>query len=103
LPDTSLSFDGTSLLYTAGGSGQNDDFATDLGSTGIIGIAGSAFVDGTLELYQYGQAVNYIFAAPDESVNFTRVAQRGAQIMDGGVSADFNSDDTSDSIPRIVL
>ncbi len=72
LLDTSLSFDGTSLLYTAGGFGQNDELyllnavtgiATDLGSTGVTGIAGSAFVDGTLELYQYGQPVNYVFAS----------------------------------------
>jgi hypothetical protein len=107
--DTSLSFDGTNLLYTAGGFGQTDELyllnavtgiATDLGSTGVTGIAGSAFVDGTLELYQYGQPVNYVFAAPDGSVNFTPVAQLGTQIIDGGVSADFNSDDTSDSISR---
>jgi hypothetical protein len=109
LLDTSLSFDGTSLLYTAGGFGQNDELyllnavtaiAIDLGSTGVTGIAGSAFVDGTLELYQYGQSVNYVFAAPDGSVNFTPVAQLGTQTIDGGVPADFNSADTSDAISR---
>jgi hypothetical protein len=103
LQDTSLSFDGTSLLYTAGGFGQNDELyllnavtgiATDLGSTGVTGIAGSAFVDGTLELYQYGQPVNDIFAAATGgSVNLTPVAQLGTQIIDGGVAVDFGTDD----------
>jgi hypothetical protein len=106
LLDTSLSFDGTSLLYTAGGFGQNDELyllnavtgiATDLGSTGVTGIAGSAFAGGTLELYQYGQPVNSVFAAPDGSVNFTPIAQLGTQIIDGGVAAD----DTSDVITKI--
>ena len=107
LQDTSLSFNGTSLLYTAGGFGQNDELylvnaitgiATDLGSTGVTGIAGSAFVDGTLELYQYGQSVNYVFAAPDGSVNFTPVAQLGTQIIDGGVAADF---DAADAVSKV--
>jgi hypothetical protein len=92
--DTSMSSDGTSLLYTAGRAGQNDELysintatgaATDLGSTGVTGIAGSAFINGNLELYQYGQGTNYIYSAPDGSVNFTRGPQLGAQIIDGGV------------------
>jgi hypothetical protein len=110
LLDSSLSFDGTSLLYTAGGFGQNDELyllnavtgiATDLGSTGVTGIAGSAFVGGTLELYQYGQPVNSIVAAPDGSVNFTPIAQLGTQIIDGGVAANFETDNTSDVITKI--
>jgi len=110
LQDTSLSFDGTNLLYTAGGFGQNDELyllnavtgiATDLGSTGVTGIAGSAFVDGTLELYQYGQPVNNVFAAPDGSVNFTPVAQLGTQIIDGGVAANFGADSASDGISTV--
>jgi hypothetical protein len=109
LLDTSLSFDGSALLYTAGGAGQNDELytvntvtgiATDLGSTGVSGVAGSAFVNGTLELYQYGQLANYIFAAPDGSVNFTQGAPLGAQIIDGGVPADFAVEDSgSSSLP----
>jgi hypothetical protein len=68
--------------------------ATDLGSTGVTGIAGSAFVNGTLELYQYGQPVNDIFAAATGgSVNLTPVAQLGTQIIDGGVAVDFGTDD----------
>jgi hypothetical protein len=110
LLDTSLSFDGTSLLYTAGGDGQSDELyllnavtgiATDLGSTGVTGIAGSAFADGTLELYQYGQPINFIFAASDGSTNFTPIAQLGTQIIDGGVAANFGSDVTSDLISGI--
>ncbi len=105
LRDTSLSFDRTSPLYT-GGFGQSDELyllnavtgiATDLGSTGLTGIAGSPFVGGTLELYQYGQPVNRVSAAPDRSVNFTRLAQLGAQLIGGGVAADY----TSDSISRV--
>jgi hypothetical protein len=95
--DTSLSSDGTSLLYTAGRAGQSDELysinvktgvATDLGSTGVTGIAGSAFINGNLELYQYGQATNYIYTAPDGSANFTRGTPLGAQIIDGGVEFD---------------
>lgn len=92
--DTSMSTDGTSLLYTAGQAGANDELyridvssgvATDLGSTGVTGIAGSAFVDGRLELYQYGQTRNYIYSAAPGSLNFQQGAQLNAQIIDGGV------------------
>jgi PEP-CTERM motif len=91
--DTSLSADGTSLLYTAGAPGQSDELyrvniatglATDLGSTGVTGIAGSAFVNGDLELFQYGQSANYIYEAPDGSSNFTQAVQLSTQIIDGG-------------------
>jgi hypothetical protein len=92
--DTSLSSDGTSLLYTAGRVGVNDELyrinpvtgvATDLGSTGVTGIAGSAFVNGNLELYQYGQSTNHIYSAAPGSLNFQQGAQLNAQIIDGGV------------------
>lgn len=94
--DTSLSTDGHSLLYTAGRAGANDELymidaatghATDLGSTGVTAIAGSAFVNGQLELYQYGQAKNYIYTASYGSVNFSRKSQLYAQIVDGGVDS----------------
>ncbi len=71
--DTSLSLNGTSLYYTEGKNNQNDELyqvslttgnATDLGSTGVTGVAGSALVNGKLELYQYGQSSNYIYSAP---------------------------------------
>lgn len=93
--DTSLSADGTSLLYTAGAPGHNDELyriniatglATDLGSTGVTGIAGSAFVDGDLELFQYGQSANYIYDARDGSNNFTQAVQLSTQIIDGGAA-----------------
>lgn len=98
--DTSLSMSGGSLYYTAGRAGQADELyllnpatavATDLGSTGVTGIAGSALVNGQLELYQYGQSVNYIYSAAvsalDDSTHFTRGAVLQAQIIDGGVAA----------------
>jgi|SRR5665213_2058721 len=96
--DTSLSSDGNSLYYTAGRANSHDELyridtgtglATDLGSTGIGSIAGSAFVDGNLELYQYGQSANHIYAAPAGSADFVQGAQLAAQILDGGaVQAD---------------
>jgi len=91
--DTSLSSDGKYLLYTAGPPGGVDelyriDTATgktvDLGSTGVKSIAGSAFVNGLLDLFQYGQSTNYIYSAPDGSSQFTRGPVLGAQIIDGG-------------------
>jgi hypothetical protein len=94
--DTSLSSDGTSLYYTQGSPGVNDELyrinqqtgvATDLGSTGVTAIAGSAFVNGSLELYQYGQNQNYIYSAPDGSTAFTRESVLNAQILDGGTDA----------------
>lgn len=94
--DTSLSFDGNSLLYTAGLPGQADELyridiatgvATDLGSTGVTAIAGSAFSADQLDLFQYGQSTNYIYSAPDGSASFSRGATLGAQIVDGGVPA----------------
>ena len=95
--DTSLSASGNLLYYTAGRSGARDELytidmttgrATDLGSTGVTGIAGSAIVNGNLELYQYGQDDNnYIYSAALGTTNFTRVSRLGAQIIDGGVAA----------------
>jgi hypothetical protein len=91
--DTSLSSNGTSLFYTAGRPGANDELysistvtghATDLGSTGVTGIAGSAFVNGNLELYQYGQERNYIYSAVAGSTSFVRGARLTTGIIDGG-------------------
>jgi hypothetical protein len=94
--DTSLSSDGQYLYYTAGAGGAKDELyridqktgvATDLGSTGQTGIAGSAFVNGSLELYQWGQARNYIYtsAITTGKWNFVQGPQLAAQIIDGGV------------------
>jgi len=100
--DTSLSATATELFYTAGRGGQNDELyeispvtgiAIDLGSTGVAGVAGSALVNGELELFQYGRGTNYIYTtsvaslAPG-SVHFTQGAQldAAAQILDGGAS-----------------
>jgi hypothetical protein len=106
--DTSLSDDGSSLLYTAGRPGQADELyrinigtgiATDLGSTGVTGIAGSAFVNGELELFQYGQSQNYIYSAPDGSVDFLQESILGAQIVDGGaVFSNVESSDQSSGV-----
>jgi len=104
--DTSLSSDGSSLLYTAGRPGSNDELyrinlttgiATDLGSTGITGIAGSAFSNEKLDLFQYGQGANYMYTAPDGSTTFSRGAALGAQIVDGGVPVPAH---TPDSVPE---
>jgi hypothetical protein len=93
--DTSLSADGTSLYYTAGGPGAYDELyaidittgvATDLGSTGVTGIAGSALVGSELELFQYGQTTNYIYSAPVGSTDFVQDTKLAAQIIDGGAS-----------------
>ena len=92
--DTSLSSDGSSLLFTAGSSGSIDELyristttgkATALGSTGITGIAGSAFVSGQLDLFQYGQSTDRIYTAADGSLQFVPGTALGAQIIDGGV------------------
>ncbi len=95
MDDTSMSSDGQYLYYTAGASGAKDELyridpktgvATDMGSTGQTGIAGSAYVGGSLELYQYGQSKNYIYtSALGGTVNFLKGAQLSAQIVDGGV------------------
>jgi Tol biopolymer transport system component len=91
--DTSLSSDGSYLYYTAGPAGGLDELyridtttgaTTDLGTTGVKSIAGSAFVDGQLDLFQYGQSTNYIYSAPDGSTQFTQGPVLGAQIIDGG-------------------
>lgn len=91
--DTSLSMSGNSLYYTQGASGANDELyrinittgvALDLGNTGVTGVAGSALVNGNLELYQYGQSTNYLYSAPAGTVNFARGAVLGASIIDGG-------------------
>src|SRR5581483_166566 len=91
--DTSLAMNGSILYYTAGKAGAKDELyqistttgiTTDLGSTGVTGIAGSAFVNGSLELFQYGQAANYIYTAAAGSISFAKGAQLNAQILDGG-------------------
>lgn len=93
--DTSLSAAGPYLYYTAGHAGAADELyrinmstgvATDLGSTGVTGIAGSAIVGSELELFQYGQSTNYIYSSPVGQDNFTRGTVLGAQIIDGGAS-----------------
>jgi hypothetical protein len=94
--DTSLAGYGNSLFYTAGRAGSSDELyeidpmtgmATDLGSTGLTGIAGAAVVGTELELFQYGQPVNYIYSAAIGSTNFSRQAQLAVQILDGGAAA----------------
>jgi hypothetical protein len=94
--DSSLSFsssDSGSLFYTAGKPGASDELfqinittgvAMDLGGTGVTGIAGSAYVNGALELYQYGQPSNYIYSALAGSTTFQRGASLGVQPIDGG-------------------
>jgi hypothetical protein len=91
--DTSLSADMNYLYYTAGGAGQADELyrinpltglATDLGTTGVTGIAGSALVNGNLELFQYGQGTNYSWLAAAGSTGFTRGRQLPISIVDGG-------------------
>lgn len=110
--DTSLSFDGTSLLYTVGRPGTSDELyqinpstgvATDLGSTGVTGIAGSAFSAGQLDLFQYGQSTNYIYSAPAGSPAFSETAPLGAQIVDGGVPYAAVSTVASVPEPRTVV
>src|SRR5579863_223471 len=93
--DTSLSDDGANLYFTAGGPGATDELyrinpatgvATDLGNTGVTGIAGSAIVNGDLELFQYHRngSANYIYTAAPGSTNFTTASVLGTQIFDGG-------------------
>jgi hypothetical protein len=107
--DTSLSFDGTSLLYTFGRPGSSDELykinittgiATDLGSTGVTAIAGSAFAAGNLDLFQYGQSTNYLYSAADGSTSFARGAAPGAQIVDGGIPVPSTSQSTPASVPE---
>ncbi len=98
MDDTSLSSDGQYLYYTAGAAGARDELyridpktglATDLGSTGQTGIAGSAYVNGNLELYQWGQSKNYIYSSVlTGPINFVKGPQLAAQIIDGGVVLD---------------
>jgi hypothetical protein len=94
--DTSTSDDGTSLYFTAGGAGATDELyridtttgiGTDLGSTGVSGISGSAIVNGNLELFQYhwNGDVDYIYGAALGSADFTAGAALGVQAVDGGV------------------
>lgn len=94
--DTSLSDDGTNLYFTAGTGGSVDTLyeintstgqATDLGSTGVSGIAGSAIVNGDLDLFQYhwGGGTDYIYSAALGSTDFTQGAVLQTQIVDGGV------------------
>lgn len=91
--DTSLSDDGLDLWFTAGGSGAVDQLyeintqtgqATDIGSTGVTGIAGSAIVNGYLDLFQYNAGTDYIYSAPLGSTDFTAVTVLSTQIVDGG-------------------
>jgi hypothetical protein len=91
--DTSISDSGTSLFFTAGGAGAIDQLyqinpttgvATDLGSTGVTGIAGSAIVNGNLELFQYGASTDYIYSAALGSTDFTAGSVLSTQIVDGG-------------------
>lgn len=91
--DTSLSDDGLNLWFTAGGAGAKDELyelntltgqATDIGSTGVTGIAGSAIVDGNLDLFQYNAGTDYIYSAPLGSTDFTADTVLSAQIVDGG-------------------
>lgn len=107
--DTSLSSDGSSLLFTAGRPGAGDELyridiatgqATALGNTGVTGVAGSAFIDGTLDLFQYDQATNYLYSAPDGSTTFIQGAVLGAQIIDGGAEPFAESSAQMDSIPE---
>ena len=108
--DTSLSDNGTSLYFTAGAGGAIDQLyeinittgiATDLGSTGVSGIAGSAIVNGDLELFQYhwSGSTDYIYSAPLGSTNFMAGPVLGTQIVDGGtmLSSVDNSSQSSDT------
>jgi len=118
--DTSMSDDGLNLFVTAGGAGAIDELyevnvttgkATDLGSTGVSGIAGSAIVGGYLDLFQYNAGTNYIFTAPLGSNNFIRGPVLSVAIVDGGVtlagSADFTHEADSPEptflFPGLVL
>jgi hypothetical protein len=107
--DTSLSFDGTSLLYTAGTPGSSDELykiniatglAADLGSTGVTAIAGSAFASGQLDLFQYGQSTDYLYSASDGSTAFARGAALGAQIIDGGIPVPSTTQSMPASVPE---
>jgi hypothetical protein len=105
--DTSLSDTGTNLYFTAGGAGANDELyeinpttgvATDLGNTGVHSIAGSAIVDGNLELFQYNAGTNYIYSAPLGSIDFTAGPVLSAQIVDGGTVIATPVGDSADSL-----
>ena len=97
--DTSISDNGTYLYFTAGGAGALDELyrintttgiATDLGSTGVSGIAGSAIVNGNLELFQYhwNGDTDYIYSAALGSTDFAAGAVLSVQAVDGGVVVD---------------
>jgi hypothetical protein len=107
--DTSLSDDGTSLLLTVGKPGTGDELyridiatgkATDLGNTGVAGVAGSAFINGYLDLFQYNQSTDRIYSAPDGSLNFMPGTALGAQIIDGGATLPTTGETQSSSIPE---
>ena len=53
----------------------------------VTGIAGSAFSNGKLDLFQYGQSTNFMYTAPDGSTTFSKSTALGTQIVDGGVPA----------------
>ena len=93
--DFSLSSDGNWLYYTVGPGSSPDElyginpltgFATDLGSTGVRGVAGSAYVNGNLQLYSYGQNKSYIYSAPVGTLNFTQISALDAATIEGGVA-----------------
>lgn len=97
--DTSLSEGGATLYFTEGNAGEDDTLyeintttgkATEIGNTGVTGIAGSAIVDGDLELFQYhwSGATDYIYSAPLGSTDFTAIAVLDTQVVDGGTLLD---------------
>jgi hypothetical protein len=105
--DTSLSDSGAGLYFTEGGGGAIDELyeldpitgvATDLGSTGVTGIAGSAIVDGDLELFQYNQSTDYIYVAPLGSTDFTAGPVLSARIVDGGTVIETPEDNSGQSL-----
>lgn len=107
--DTSLSDDGTNLYFTAGGAGAVDELysidantgiATDLGSTGVSGIAGSAILDGYLDLFQYNAGTDYIFSAPLGSNDFAVGPVLAVQIVDGGVDPPAQNFSAANNVPE---
>ena len=108
--DTSLSAAGPYLYYTAGRAGAADELyvintltgvATDMGSTGVTGIAGSAIVGSELELFQYGQSTNYIYSSLVGQDSFAQGPALGAQIIDGGaLITTAETTTTQDTVPE---
>ena len=109
--DTSLSDDGTNLYFTAGGGGAIDELyqintatglATDLGSTGVSGIAGSAIAGADLDLFQYNAGTDHIYNAPLGSSSFVAAAVLSTQIVDGGVALSPSAEAFSGATPEPV-